>query len=177
MLTNRTRLSSSSPALSLSTTTECTVPPRLFRVLLLERLQLALPLVEATCNGCHERLDPLVRHRSACTRSRRVKKRASPTEGMRARVCREAGARVKFNACLRDTNLGGRGSACPGSPREGGHIPGAVDLEAIPTGPWLQSRPEGDGATRRRNFFGSSRWPRHVRHQQCWLTLLRSRLR
>ena len=29
---------------------------------------------------------------------------------------------------------GGRGSVCPGSPREGGHIPGAADFEAMPTG-------------------------------------------
>ena len=42
--------------------------------------------------------------RGACTRSGRVKKRASPTDRMLARVCREAGARVKFNAYLRDMN-------------------------------------------------------------------------
>ena len=87
----------------------CTVPPHLFRVLLLERLQLPLPLTQTTCNGCHERLDSLGRHRGACTRSGRVKKRASPTERMFARVCREARARVKFNAYLRDMNLGVRG--------------------------------------------------------------------
>ena len=161
------------------TAAECTVPPHLFRVLLLERLQLPLPLTEATCNGCHELLDPLGRHRGACTRSGRVKKRATPTERMIARVCREAGARVKFNAHLRDMNLGvrgtderrievlaqdlscfenpagnrhhlaecslcfwggptwscggGWGSACPGSPREVGQLPGVVDLEAMPT--------------------------------------------
>ena len=34
------------------TTPECTVPPLLFRVLLLERLQLPLPIAEATCEGC-----------------------------------------------------------------------------------------------------------------------------
>ena len=33
-------------------------------------------------------------------------KRASPTERMLARVCREVGARVKFNANLPDMNLG-----------------------------------------------------------------------
>ena len=31
---------------------------------------------------------------------------SSPTERVLARVCREAGARVKFNAFLRDMNLG-----------------------------------------------------------------------
>ena len=50
------------------TTAECTVPPHLFRVLLLERLQPPLQLTEATCNGCHERLDPLGRHRAAYER-------------------------------------------------------------------------------------------------------------
>ena len=60
-------------------------------VLLLERLQLPLPVTEATCNGCHEPLDTLGRHRAACTRSGRVKKRAGPTERVLARVCREAG--------------------------------------------------------------------------------------
>ena len=70
------------------------------RVLLLERLQLPLPLTEATCNGCHEPLDPFGRHRAACTRTGRIKKRSSPTERVLARVSREAGARVKFNAFL-----------------------------------------------------------------------------
>ena len=88
------------------TTAEFTVPPHLFRVLLLERLQLPWPLTEATYNGCHEPLDPLGRHRAACTRTGRIKKRSSPTERVLARVCREAGARVKFNAFLRDMNLG-----------------------------------------------------------------------
>ena len=36
------------------TTAECTALPRLFLVLLLERLNLPLPITEATCNGCHD---------------------------------------------------------------------------------------------------------------------------
>ena len=83
------------------TTAECTIPPHLFRLLPLERLQLPVPVTEATCNGCHEPMDTLGRHRAACRRSGRVKKRAGPTERVLARVCREAGARVKFNAALR----------------------------------------------------------------------------
>ena len=35
----------------------------------------------------------------------RVRKRVTPTERMLARICREAGARVKYNAFLRDMNL------------------------------------------------------------------------
>ena len=66
------------------TTAECTVPPHLFRVLMLERLQPPLQLTEATCNGCHERLDPL--GRQGCIRAGRVNKRSSPTERMLARM-------------------------------------------------------------------------------------------
>ena len=50
-----------------------------FRVLLLERLQLPLPWTEATCNGW-SRWTHSGRHRAACTRTRRIKKRSSPTE-------------------------------------------------------------------------------------------------
>ena len=57
------------------TTSECTVHPHLFRVLPLERLNLPLPITEAVCNGCHEPLDAHGRHRAACTRSGRVRKR------------------------------------------------------------------------------------------------------
>ena len=88
------------------TSKEYTIPPQLFRVLLLERLQLPLPVTEATCEGCHSALDVRGRHGAACTLSGRVKKRATPTERVLARVCREAGARVRFDAYLRDMNVG-----------------------------------------------------------------------
>ena len=88
------------------TSKEYTIPPQLFRVLLLERLQLPLPVTEAICEGCHSALDVRGRHRAACTLSGRVKKRATPTEHVLARVCREAGARVRFDAYLRDMNVG-----------------------------------------------------------------------
>ena len=45
-------------------------------------------------SGCHELLDTLGRHRAACTWSGRFKKRASLTERVLARVCREAGGRA-----------------------------------------------------------------------------------
>ena len=48
------------------TAREFTIPPHLFRVLLLERLRLPLLLTEATCEACHEPLDPLGWHREAC---------------------------------------------------------------------------------------------------------------
>ena len=87
------------------TSPEYVIAPPLFRVLLLERLQLPLPIDEAVCSGCREPLDTLGRHRAACPRTGRLRKRATPIERMLARVCREAGARVRFNAFLRDMNV------------------------------------------------------------------------
>ena len=90
------------------TAPENTIPPHLFRVIVLERLQLPLPIAEATCAGCRAPLDPLGRHRASCTRTGRVKTRAGPVECVMARICRETGARVRFNALLRDMNSGMR---------------------------------------------------------------------
>ena len=41
----------------------------------------------------------------SCTRSGRVKKRATPTEGMVVRIFRETGATVRPNVFLRDMNV------------------------------------------------------------------------
>ena len=79
------------------TAKEHTIPPHLFRVLLMERLQ--LPFASHRGDMC---LDVRGVHRAACTLSGRVKKRATPTERVLARVCREAGACVPFAAFLRD---------------------------------------------------------------------------
>ena len=38
--------------------------------------------------------------------SGRIRKRASPVERRVAKICHEAGARVRFNAFLRDMNVG-----------------------------------------------------------------------
>ena len=92
------------------TAPEYVIPTHLFRVLLLERLQLPLPVDEAVCSGCHAPLDPLGRHIAACARTGRLKKRATPIERMLVRVCREGGARVRYNAFLRDMNVGVRAS-------------------------------------------------------------------
>ena len=88
------------------TAREYTVPPHLFRVLLLERLRLPLPVTEAVCEGCHACLDVYGYHRAACSRTGRLKKRATPTERTLARIFCEAGARVRYNAFLRDMNVG-----------------------------------------------------------------------
>ena len=74
--------------------------------MLLERLRLPLPLTEAVCEGCGKPLDEHGRHRAACPKTGRLKKRAGPLESALARVCREAGATVKTNVYLKDLNLG-----------------------------------------------------------------------
>ena len=87
------------------TSPEYVIAPYLFRVVLLERLQLPHPVGEAVCSGCRAPLDPLGRHRAACPRTGGLRTRASPSERMLARVYREAGARLRFNAFLRDINV------------------------------------------------------------------------
>ena len=87
------------------TAPEFTIQPHLFRTLLMERMCLPLQLTEACCEGCHARLDEYGRHRASCTRSGRVKKRATLTERMVVRIFREAGATVRPNVFLRDMNV------------------------------------------------------------------------
>ena len=79
------------------------IHPHLFRVLLLERMRVPLPITDSTCSAW---LDPRGMHRAACTRSGRIRKRANPIERTLARVFREAGARVRFHVFLRDMNVG-----------------------------------------------------------------------
>ena len=88
------------------TAPEFIIAPHLFRVLVLERLHLPLPITEAVCEGCGAPVDIHGHHRAACMRTGRVKKRAMPAERVLARVFREAGARVRFNAFFRDMNVG-----------------------------------------------------------------------
>ena len=57
-------------ALALAPTArEYVIPTHLFRVLLLESLQIPIPVDEAVCSGCHAPLDPVGRHRGACHRT------------------------------------------------------------------------------------------------------------
>ena len=88
------------------TAPEFTIAPHLFRVLVLERLQLPFPISEAVCEGCGARVDTHGHHKAACKKTVRVNKRAIPTEPVSARVFQEAGARVGFNAFLPDINVG-----------------------------------------------------------------------
>ena len=79
-------------------------PCHFFRVLLLRRLRLPLPLAERTCRR-RRLLDCFGDHRAACARSGALRGRGCPLERAAARVCREAGARVTPNTHLADLNL------------------------------------------------------------------------
>ena len=83
---------------------EFKLAPDLFRTLVLERMRLPLPMSEAHCE-CGLPLDVQGRHRAACPRSGRLKSRAQAPERTLARVCREAGATVRFDAMSRDMNI------------------------------------------------------------------------
>ena len=81
-----------------------TIPAAEFRVLLLRRLRLPLPLAPRVC-ACRRLLDPLEDHRAACANSGALASRALPLERAVARVCQEAEARVARNMRLADMNL------------------------------------------------------------------------
>ena len=64
--------------------------PQLFRVLLLRRLWLPLPLTSRTCR-CGRPLDPCGHHRAACPRVGVLGSRGFSVESAAARVCRVPG--------------------------------------------------------------------------------------
>ena len=88
----------------LPTCPETTFSAEEFRTLLLVRLHLPLHLDARFCK-CGELLDVYGHHRSACSRVGLLKPRGTPAEVCMARICREAGARVKENQLLRDLNI------------------------------------------------------------------------
>ena len=88
----------------LPTWDEFAVPSSLFRILILRRLRLALPLGPSHCS-CRCALDVLGDHRAACATSGVLASRALPLERAIARVCQEAGARVGRNVRLAAMNL------------------------------------------------------------------------
>eukprot|EP00439_Symbiodinium_sp_Y106_P028817 s3110_g3.t1 len=96
---------------ALPTCPELRLDSAAFRVLLLRRLRLPLPLavrLDATCR-CGTHLDPFGDHRAACPRAGLLRGRGIPLERAAARVCREAGATVAANVLLRDLNIITRG--------------------------------------------------------------------
>ena len=89
---------------ALPTCPELRLDSAAFRVLLLRRLRLPLPLDAAACR-CGAHLDPFGDHRPACPRAGLLRGRGIPLERAAARVCREAGATVAANVLLRDLNI------------------------------------------------------------------------
>ncbi len=75
-----------------------------FRVLLLRRLRLPLPLAPNKCR-CRHPLDPLGDHRAACSTAGVLARRGYPLESAAARICREARGRVRRDVFVRDLNL------------------------------------------------------------------------
>ena len=101
--------SQSGPGGSLALTTAPTsvltkIPPHLFRVVLLRRLRLPLPLSQHACR-CGRPIDPFGHHRAACARTGALGRRGFALESAAARVCREAGGRVTTNVMVRDLDL------------------------------------------------------------------------
>ena len=82
-----------------------------FRILLLRRLQLPLPLTVRSCR-CGRPLDIYGHHRAACARAGVLGRRGFALESVVARICREAGGRVSTNVFVRDLDL---------------HLPNAAD--------------------------------------------------
>ena len=79
--------------------------PQHFRVLLLRRLQLPLPLSVHSCR-CGHPLDQFGHHRAACARAGILGKRGFALESVIARVCRKAGGRVTTNVLFRELDFG-----------------------------------------------------------------------
>ena len=78
--------------------------PQVFRVLLLRRLWLLLPLTKRTC-GCGRLLDSFGHHRAPCANVGVLGRRGFALESAAARVCREAGGRVSVNQYVRDLDI------------------------------------------------------------------------
>ena len=89
---------------SIPYTPDATYPGPLFRLLLLRRLRLPLPLSDRI-RRCRRIVDPLGDHRSACPRTGVLRSHGGPLEIAAARVCREAGARVTMHTRITDLNI------------------------------------------------------------------------
>ena len=92
------------PFTATPTCRETTIPSHLFRVLLLRRLRQQLPLAGRACR-CGRLLDSFGHHRAACPRAGVLSRRGFSLESAAARICREAGGRVRTNAFVRDLDV------------------------------------------------------------------------
>ena len=93
-----------------------TYPSHLFRLLLLRRLRLALPLSARQCR-CRRALDPFGDHRAACPRAGILRSRGVPLKRAAATICREAGPGSQLtpgwrtstsNTCIAMTTAGSK---------------------------------------------------------------------
>ena len=83
-----------------------TFTPQVFRVILLRRLHLPLPLTVRNCR-CGHPLDTRGHHRAACALAGVLGGRGWALESVVARTCREAGGRVTTNVLVRGLGLVG----------------------------------------------------------------------
>ena len=88
----------------LPTSDDVAIPDSHFRVLLLRRLRMPLPLGPRSCS-CRGALDAYGDYRAACSTSGVLASRALSLERAIARVCQEAGARVGRNVALAAMNI------------------------------------------------------------------------
>ena len=83
-----------------------TFAPQVFRVILLRRLHLPLPLTVRNCR-CGQPLDICGHHRATCACAGVLGGRGWALENVVARICREAGGRVTTNVLVRNLDLVG----------------------------------------------------------------------
>ena len=95
----------SAPFLSFPMSRFARLEPQALRVLFLRRLRLPLPLTARACR-CGRPLDALGHHRSACAVAGTLGREGFPLENAAARICREAGGRVRTNVYVRGMDLG-----------------------------------------------------------------------
>ena len=75
------------------------IEPHLFCIVLLRRLRQPLPLSARSCR-CGRLLDVRGHHRAACARAGVLGQRGFAVESVVARICREAGGRVRTNVMV-----------------------------------------------------------------------------
>ena len=81
------------------------IESQLFRVLLLRRLRLPLPLSSRSCR-CGRLSDIFDHHGASRAQAGVLGRRGFAVESAAARICREAGGRVSTNRFVRDLDIG-----------------------------------------------------------------------
>ena len=107
MVWSRTGPMASTPLISFPVDRNTRFDSQPFRLLVLRRLCLPLPLSFRRCQ-CGRPVDVLGHHRAACGEAGVLGRRGWPLESVAARICREAGARVRTNVYVRDMDLATR---------------------------------------------------------------------